>query len=199
MLLSFFTNSTEKEIVEIDSIPSSDTELIKRINDNDTDAFEFLFKSYFAPLCNFVYIRIRNKDNAKEIVQEVFVNIYKNREHWSPKGNIKSYLYRAVKNQMINFLKYSGNSKKSDIEPDDLKTKNQPNPLELYMQKELREAYLNAVSDLPEKCRETLLLVKDQGFSYKEVAELQNLSIKTVESQMRLAFQKLRKALKNFN
>ncbi|KUO61667.1 hypothetical protein APF79_03435 [bacterium BRH_c32] len=199
MLLSFLINSVDKELIEKDSIPSSDTELIKRINDNDIAAFEFMFKSYFAPLCNFVYIRIRNKDNAKEIVQEVFVNIYKNREHWSPKGSIKSYLYKAVKNQMINWLKYAGNSKKSDIEPDDLKTKNEPNPLELYIQKELREAYQKAVSDLPEKCREILVLVKDQGFSYKEAAALQNLSIKTVESQMRLAFQKLRKALKNFN
>ncbi|MGD8780265.1 MAG: RNA polymerase sigma-70 factor [Ignavibacteria bacterium] len=187
-----------QEIQADNGMENSDEKIIKRINKGDIKAFEYLFRAYHSNLCNYCFVKVKDKDAAKEIVQEIFINIYKNRENWSPKNSIKSYLFKAVKNRIINYLKHPSLSQKSELLIDSINNEKELSPIELYSQKEFREAYLKAVEKLPEKCREILMLVKEHGLSYKETAEIQDISIKTVETQMRLAFQKLRKSLKKF-
>ncbi|MBU2491709.1 MAG: RNA polymerase sigma-70 factor [Bacteroidetes bacterium] len=188
----------EKIQLQNDTV-ESDKIIIESINNNDIKAFEHLFKTYHASLCSYCYNKVRDKDVAKEIVQDVFVNIFKNRKSWTPKNSIKAYLFKAIRNRLINYYKHPSRNKKSELSVEELESKEEMSPLEIFSKKEFREAYVKAVEKLPEKCREILILVKDNGFSYKEVSEIQSISVKTVESQMRLAFQKLRKNLGRFH
>jgi len=172
--------------------------IVEKIGQNDEIALKYLFNNYHDRLCYYCYRMIRDKDAAKEIVHDVFVNIWINRKKWKPKNSVKSYLYKAVKNKSINYLKQPGFSLRSDNQIEEIEIHSQNNPGVILEAKEIREAYKSAVEKLPEKCRQIVILIKENGLSYQEAAEIQNVSIKTVETQMRLSFQKLRKMLKHF-
>ena len=185
----FFTSKTDA--------PSSNSldeerELIGRIRDGDIKAFEQVFKLYHSGMCNYCFKKTGDKEASKEIVQEIFISLYKNRFNWQPKGNIKSYLYKAVMNRAINHNKYNRPIQASEIHVDEIKNGYHSNPEELLIQKEFNDSYRKAVEALPEKCRQIFLLIKESGLTYKEAAEVLELSVKTIEAQMRLAFQKLR-------
>ena len=172
--------------------------IVEKIRQNDERVFEYLFKTYHARLCFYCFRIIGDKDSVQEIVHDVFINIWVNRKKWQPKSSIKAYLYKAVKNRSINYLKQKGSFLKSNLLIEEVEIHSHNNPAFILDAKEISEAYKSAVDKLPEKSRQIVILVKENGLSYKEAAEIQNVSVKTVETQMRLSFQKLRKMLKHF-
>lgn len=175
-----------------------DETIVEKIRQDDERIFEYLFKTYHSRLCFYCYRIIGNNDSVKEIVHDVFINIWINRKKWQPQSSIKAYLYKAVKNRSINYLKQQRLSLKSNLQIEEIEIHSQNNPASILDAKEISEAYKYAVDKLPEKSRQIVILIKENGLSYKEAAEIQNISVKTVETQMRLSFQKLRKMLKHF-
>ena len=109
--------------------------------------------------------------------------------------SIKFYLYKAVKNKSLDYLKHQ--KVKSDTE-ESLKLINissQNEAQEIYEQNELTEIIERHVNNLPIKCRDVFILVKFQGMSYNETAKILGISPNTVENQMAKAFTKLRESL----
>lgn len=169
--------------------------IVKCLRESDEAAFEFLFKEYYKPLCLYLGYFIKQHDIVEQIVQEVFVNIWENRKTFSPKGNVKSYLFRAVKNRALNYVKHERVKTKSQADLKEIYYSDETNIERQFEKNELLKLIDEGVEQLPEKCREVFVLVKFNGISYSEAAEILNISPKTVENQMGKALKKLREFL----
>jgi len=139
--------------------------------------------------------RITNcKDTAEDIVQDCFYKLWKSKESIMVKISLKAYLYRSVTNASLNHIRLS--KKHSDIteltiEPYEENTLPEP---QVDITKKVKEA----IESLPPKCKTIFVLSRYQGMKYREIAETLNISIKTVENQMSIAFDKLRESLKEY-
>lgn len=173
----------------------SDNSILERLQNDDRHALELLFKTHYAPLCRFAKNILKDKDQAEDMVQEVFLKIWDKRHALKVSSSLKAYLFMAVKNHCLNTLKL--NERKNwldeDMENDALLSNNE---VESKLNaKHLNEKIQQAIELLPEKCKLTFQLSRHEEMSYKEIAELMNVSVKTVENQMGKALTFLRKNL----
>lgn len=136
---------------------------------------------------------------AEDIVQDAFCDLWHRRTEWSPSGNIKAYLFRAVRNKSLNVLKhrrvereYEGQSKRRGRRGP-IRT-----PVEALQHQELKQAVRHAVEELPERRRLVYQLARHQGMSYKEIAAVLEIAPKTVENQMGRALKTLRRRMAEF-
>jgi RNA polymerase sigma-70 factor, ECF subfamily len=156
--------------------------------------FEQLFKELFSPLAGFSMKYIYDLDDAKNIVHEVFLSVWEKFEALPEGTNYKSYLFTAVKNKSINFIR----DKKKHVVLEDAEDQ-EPMEENLSMETaELEKEIEIALQSLPEKCREVFELSRHDGLKYAEIAAKLNISIKTVEAQMSKALSILREHLRDF-
>ena len=163
---------------------------------NDEVAFKQLFKHYYTALLRFAIAITKEKEPAEEIVGDQFVNIWNKRSSITNISNLKLYLYIAVRNRCLNFIRRNGNI--YTITPEQTGTAFHdvtPDPENIMIASELLQAVNKAILELPPKCREVYTLVKEDGLSYKEVAELLNISPRTVENHIATAVRKLAASL----
>ena len=169
----------------------------KASNKLDRTAFEDLFKSHFVYLCNFAFQYVADMDTAKDITQKIFVNLWENRDKIKPEQSIKSYLFTSVKNRCLNHIrdhkKYRSRILDIDIHDLDLACENDHLAVE-----ELQHKIDKALLQLPEKCREVFKLSRYQDKKYKEIAEILDISVKTVEAHMSRALRSLRADLQDY-
>ena len=175
-------------------VSHSDMELVDRLRRGDEEAFSLLFRRQYQSLCFFAGRYIRDLNTAESLVQEVFVRLWDGRQHVHIRVSLKSYLYTSVRNSCLNYIKHERFSRPLEgVErrSDDAVT--QPD-LQLESQ-EVTAAVQRAISDLPAKQRETLSLAKYDELSYQEIAEIQNVSINTVKTQLKRALKALSNSL----
>lgn len=161
----------------------------------DKAAFEELFKSYFTPLCSFAQKYVNDVDEAKDIVHNVFINLWNKREEIDMETSLKSYLFQGVYNRSLNFIRDHKKLVQFDT-PQSVAELNQYVESKDHLESNEAESRINnALDDLPEKCREIFLMNRFDGLKYREIAEKLNISIKTVETQMSRALKTLRERL----
>lgn len=172
-------------------------QLLRRLSlEGDEQAFEILFKLFYERLVNFSLNYVHSREVAEEVISDVFVKIWNNRKELPAIANLETYLYVAVKNQSLNYCsKMSGYV----VSPaGDLFLENHQDSFDPEKELEFRELQLDldkAVEGLPAQCKVVFKLIKEDGFKYKEVAEILGLSIRTVETQLTRALKKLSLAL----
>ena len=172
-----------------------DAELTDKIRTGDTAAFEKLFNYYCQMLINFARRYVWDKQIAENIVQDIFVRVWNNRTKLDSTKSIKSYLFISVKNESLKNLRHL------NVEEQGIKVlvntiSTETNPDQKYDQNEFHTEVENAINELPEKCREIFCLSRFDNLKYVEIADLLDISIKTVETQMGRALKKLRERLK---
>ncbi|MEX0778798.1 MAG: RNA polymerase sigma-70 factor [Balneolales bacterium] len=171
---------------------------LELIRKGDERAFERLFKQYYFPLTRFAWRLIDSKAIAEELVQDLFADIWEERETWSYAGELRLYLYRKVKQKCLNHFKHQKVRHKYDSqwmeqwETSFINFEEQENEQQVKL---LNEAINNAVEDLPPRSKMTFKLHKHDGLTYPEIAEVMDISLKTVESQMTRAMKILRDQL----
>jgi RNA polymerase sigma-70 factor, ECF subfamily len=172
-----------------------ENQVIQKIRSGDTMAYEVLFRTYYPRLCRFVLKMVQSESIAEEIVQEIFLRIWEQKASWAPKCPVHMYLYRAAKNASLNHLKHEKVVR--DWEDDEIKKTfvSDTNPERELLRNELSSAIQMAINHLPERCRITFVLHRQEGLTYSEIASVLNVSIKTVETQMGRALKALRKLL----
>lgn len=149
---------------------------------------------HYNELCAYIFSLSKNKQQTEDIVQNVMLKIWKNKEKLNITTSVKSYLYKACYYELVDMYKknqkelnYIEQIKKNTldvfIEEDNDFVKNQIQRVRAEIDK------------LPPKCKEVFILNKIQGLKYKEVAEQLNISIKTVEAQMSKAMYRIKEAL----
>lgn len=162
---------------------------------NDLSDFEKLFKEFFIPLSYYSLKFVKDLDTAKEIVHKVFINVWEKRYEIHSSTPIKSYLYTAVKNRSLNYLRDRTKFVKEDISElkEDIRmVEVESGELE---QEELEQRILKEINNLPERCGEIFRLSRFEDKKYREISEILGISVKTVEIQMTKALKILRKNL----
>lgn len=159
--------------------------LYKIGKENDEKAFRKLFDQYYASLVHYSAYIIGSAPLAEEIVSEVFVLLWKSRQTLTNVKDIKRYLYTSTKNKTIDYIRRKKNLTFISVDKKDLREYVvYENPEDQCIEKEIRARLEEAVLKLPEKCRMIFRMVKEEQMKYDEVAELLDISPKTVENQM---------------
>ncbi len=178
----------------------------------DEAAFEQMFKTHFKRLHAYAFTILRDEIQAEEMVQQVFFKLWeRNVRKDSPKesfvtfgenlsltGSVSSYLYRAVHNESLNYIKHQkvrsnhqlnvAYSMKNEVE----------HPAKKIMASELEKKIHSALNELPEQCRTIFQMSRFDELKYREIADKLGISVKTVESQMSKALRLLRVKLVDF-
>ncbi len=168
-------------------------QVLSGLRKGDSAALELLFKKFFNPLARFSFGYVKDQDAAKDIVQEVFYQIWNKREELPETTNLSAYLFTAIRNRSLNVLSQVNNRQ-------DILVERERGRADFYTDtrvetKELSQKIERAIDALPEKCREVFLLSRYENKSYKEIAEILDISIKTVENHMGKALSVLRAKL----
>lgn len=177
------------------NLKSKHSELVKRIQAGDKEAFEKLFYKYYAMLCVFSNSYVKSIDTSRDVVQDVFIKIWDNRENFVITQSLKAYLYQAVRNQSLNYLEK--NSQKRRLEESltrQRKIDSEEKEIELNTE-ELTEKIWKLVEQLPERRRTIFILYRKHGLSYKEIGQVMDITRKTVENQMGRSLQFIRDQL----
>ncbi len=174
---------------------SNPKKIIKHLKRGDTKAYTFLVELYYDKLCDYATNLARDNFKSEDIVQNVIVRMWQQREHLNPNVSIKNYLYRSVYNEFIDqYRKDMAISalEKKYIESIDLLSETEDES----ENKRLISLIEQEIDLLPNRCKETFLLSKKEGLTYNEIAEYQNVSVNTVEKQMVKALSILRVKIK---
>jgi RNA polymerase sigma-70 factor (ECF subfamily) len=161
-------------------------------------AIEMLFKTFYQPLCQYAYSFLRDKDEAEEVVQSAFVNIWDRREELTIQTSVKSYLYRAVRNACLNVIKHERVKKEHETHELAQGEPVHEGTSEGVMMTELERRIAAAMKALPEQCRLVFQLSRFEELRYAEIAEQLNISVKTVENHMGKALRIMREQLKDY-
>ncbi len=174
----------------------TDDELINRLKQGDKKALTNLYNSYWKPLFISSYNLLKNKETCEEIVQDVFVDLWRNKDNLQIKISLKSYLYACVRYKVFSEFR-----KHKIIRVELLENLNKrfqyATPETKIMHKELVDQINVVVETLPEKCKRVYKLSRDEQLSHKEIASKLNISVKTVENHITNALRILRKSLGN--
>jgi len=169
-------------------------------NNDDEKAFELLFHLLNNSLTKFCILYVNQREIAEEIVSDVFVKCWLNRKTLTEILNPETYLFVAVKNQSLNHIKkYSSIHLVQIEETNSVEFVNTYNPQREIENKELIFRMDKAITALPQQCRIVFRLIKEDGMKYKEVAEILNISPRTVQTQLFRAVKKLSIVLNNYN
>jgi RNA polymerase sigma-70 factor (ECF subfamily) len=169
-------------------------EFILLLKEGDNLAYTSLVNLYSRRLFAYAVSLSGDYSLAKDIVQEVFLKTFEHRHKLNPDYSIDGFLYRSTYNQFINTY----HKKKSLLKIHDDYVKYLNQIIEDDNDSDFDHRILKitkCIEKLPKKCKEIFLLSKKDGLTNKEISEILNISIKTVESQITIAFKQLRKQI----
>ena len=178
-----------------------DNENIKRLLtaisvNSDQAAYRELFILLHARLKQFAYSILKSGEEAEELVSDVFIRIWQKREELENINSPLLYFYTSTKNLALNQLKKQ--KRQVNLSPEEWLVQVNSlyfDPEQLMLTEEMLRQVKKAVNDLPPRCRLIFKLVKEDGLRYKEVAELLQLSVKTIEAQMAIALRRIGKCM----
>jgi RNA polymerase sigma-70 factor (family 1) len=162
--------------------------LKQKIAAGDQKAFRELFMAYCGRLTQFAFSLVKSQEAAREIVDEVFIRIWRNKTTIQNIQNLTVYLYTATKNTALNYL--SLHAKKNITQSFDnlpVQMIDEQSPEKKMINAEILTKITQAIEELPPRCKMVFKLVREDGLSYKEVGAILNISPKTVDAQMVIA------------
>lgn len=163
---------------------------------NDQVAYKELFIMLHGRLKQFAYSILKSSEEAEELVSDVFVRIWEKRDQLTAIESPLLYFYTTAKNLALNRL--NKQKRIQNQSPEEWLVQLNSiyfDPEQLMMTEEMVRQIRQAVNNLPPRCRLIFKLVKEDGLKYREVAELMQLSIKTIEAQMAIALRRLGKCM----
>lgn len=170
------------------------TNSLKTINKDtvcDENVFSSIFKANSKTVFNYIYYKFGNEEKSYDAVQEAFAKLWENCAKVSPE-KAKSYVYTVANNMYLNVikaekvrLKYADKTLKTTYE----------SPEFIMEESEFKDKLDKALNDLPENQRTTFLLNRIDGKKYKEIAEMEEVSVKAIEKRMHLALKTLREKI----
>lgn len=167
--------------------------------------FENFYITWYSRVKYFARDYVLSDEEAENIAQDVFLEFYQKREELDFHINLVAYLFTSVKNKCIDYLRRRLMEQEAAVkmqEEFDLSFRMKFDSLEAFnieglSEDNIKDIIEKALDTLPERCREIFVMSKIEGKKQKEIAEELNVSVKTIESQMTIAYKKLREELKN--
>lgn len=168
---------------------SYDILLLKLIKQGDQIAFRHLFYQYADSLERFITYYIHDREKSQDLVLDIFTYIWENRQNFEIKLTLKAYLFQVARNKSFTYIR----DKKIPVYLEEMEgmeiVQNYDSELELQ---ELHHLIEEAVSLLPDKCREIFRKSREENLTNKEIAGQLHISEKTVEGQITIALKKIR-------
>lgn len=174
--------------------------------DTDIKDFEQLYVTYFSKMRRFAKEFVISKEDAENIVHDVFLEIWEKREVLSFRINLLPLLFTSIKNRCIDYLRHQivvHDTNHMLEEEFRLNMQIKYDSLEafdenLFDERDIETILMNAINSLPDKCRTIFIKSKLEGKKQKEIAAELNITVNTVETQMGVAYKKLRAELKDY-
>ena len=168
--------------------------------------FEDIYLSYFSKMKYFAKEYVISEEDAENIVQDVFVELWENKEMLNMHMNLIAYLFTTIKNKCLNHLRHKlvVQETASKLQEEyTISLRMNLDSLEafdnnLFSDQDIEKIIYRALDTLSEKCRTIFIMSKIEGKKQKEIAQELNISINTIETQMGIAYKKLRIELKDY-
>jgi RNA polymerase sigma-70 factor (ECF subfamily) len=183
----------------------TDVQLMLDVKAGDEQSFALLLHRYRTPLVNFLYRMVRNREQAEDLAQEVFIRVYRARADYVPSAKFTTWLFRIATNLALNSVRdtrhqrmevsldapVTVDSEDGDERPVDVAERN-PNIEEHLVQEAQRDMIRHAIDKLPEKQRAAVLLHKYQELDYGEISKILQCSESALKSLLFRAYETLR-------
>jgi RNA polymerase sigma-70 factor (family 1) len=170
-----------------------DKQILEKLRKGEKSGFKEMFDLYYKPLCIFSLKYLDSIDQAEDIVQDTFVRFWNKKSYVTIKGELRSYLFVAVKNNSLNFIKKNAKYRFVEIEEQALSlVEDNIDDEELKI---LKAKLYKEIEALPVKGKEIFKSIVLNNLKHKEVAELYGISVNTVKTHYSRALLKLRNSL----
>lgn len=159
-------------------------------------AFKGFYDLTYDRLFRIAYYYLKHEEWAQEVVLDVFLTLWKQRDTLAAVQNIEDYCFILTRNASLNYLEKEtrqNDSLSADLTESDA---SDPSPEECLISEELFARYVKALDRLPECCREVFIRIREEKQSYAQVAEELGISVKTVDAQLQKAVSRLKEMLK---
>lgn len=164
--------------------------------------FKLIMNKWYSRLFNFANAYLNNQENAKEVIQDVFLKLWDNRNQLAENTNLNAYLFTLTRNRCIDLLRRERlsiqfrNDKQEEYRrlSENFDALSDPVLDEIFA-REVQEEVNRAINVLPEQCRKIFILSRTNGFKNREISEMLNLSEKTIESHLTKAIKTIRQVL----
>jgi len=182
-------------------VSQEETEMISRCQQGDQEALKAIFDKYHKKVYRIAYGVVRQREEALDVVQEVFIKLFRSIKNFKGKSHFYTYLYRMVMNTAIDHKRKAGKQFMSSLddegsfEPSDEAEKG---PERILLQKELEERVKLAMDKLPAEQKAALIFRDVEGLSYQEMAEAMGCSIGTVMSRLHYGRKRMQESLKDY-
>lgn len=166
--------------------------LLNGLIEGNTQIYDYLFHFYYSGLVAFAIRYVHEKDAAEDIVQDFFYKLWMNRENLRISKTIKVYFFTSIKNACLDHLRHE---KVKDKARELILHQSQQEDLDesrLLVESELRDRINQAIDNLPDKCRQIFIMNRFEGLKASEIAEKENLSVRTIEGHIGKALKMLR-------
>lgn len=168
--------------------------------------FEEIYLTYYSRMKRFALEYVVREEDAENIVQDIFLELWESKQQMLSHVNLFSLLFTTVKNRCIDFLRHQQVVQKTTekLQKEYQKTLQiKLHSLEhfdnkIFLEPDIESLIQNAIESLPDRCREIFVKNKMEGKKQKDIAQELNISVHTVESQMGIAYKKLRESLKDY-
>ena len=185
-----------------------DAQVMLRVKDGDDAGFEYLVTKFRRPMMAFMYRMAHNTSVAEELVQEVFLRVYRSRQTYNAEAKFSTWLYRIATNLAVNHArdtKYERPEMTVNLDEPDEETgstidlpDHSMTAEQAILRHERMAAIRQHVQNLPERQRMAVLMHKYQGMDYRQIGEVLKLSESATKSLLFRAYEKLREKLKDF-
>lgn len=178
---------------------NTEREVAERIAGGDESALADLFRQHYSNLCRTAYriLGAKHQNSAEDIVQEVFLTLWRRHAQLNVQDSLEGYLHRSVVNRALNYLRDRKIITGDDAVDEQLEAPD-VSALQQLEAEELESAVVQAIDALPERTRLVFVLSRFELLSQREIAERMSISTKTVENQMSRALRLLRQSLARF-
>ncbi len=174
--------------------------LVKRISYQEDDrAFKQFFDLFAGRLYQFSFSFVKNKSLAEEAVSDVFLKVWLNRTELVNIQNIEAYLFKATYNTSLNY--FDELKRKKAISLEELEVDLSVNlicPETEFINKELKELIECAIENLPPRCKIIYKMAKVEQMKYKEIADLLEISVKTINHQLSIALRRVAEVITRY-
>lgn len=175
---------------------SEDTSLLFAMQKGDRNAFDKLFQKYYPILCTYGYRFVRLED-AEEIVQDIMLWLWENRETPVIEYSLKQYLFKSVYHRSMTRIVQNEVKLRVDTAFHD-RMFGRLEDVDVFQINEMSKHIQRAIEELPESYKEAFIMHRFRNLSYKEVAEILNVSPKTVDYRIQQSLKILRVKLKDY-
>ncbi|WP_165830076.1 RNA polymerase sigma factor [Flavobacterium hydrophilum] len=172
-----------------------DEVLVSRLRNGDESALTDLYNKFWQALFISAFNIIKDKELCEDIIQDIFMNIWHNREKLEIRISLKGYMYACARYQVFNHLKKNKDRIQVELFDDLEKRFQHTTPETEMMHQELVLQINSIVATLPEKCQLVYKLSREEQLSHKEIAERLNISVKTVENHITKALHSIKSSM----